>query len=590
MGISAVASKPLGVAPRPIHFEMNLSTINDKSYDHRKITEAGFAPSNITLRNGELKPTSKALIPRHVGSVVLAKNGLKLCYDVIAFNYIAVHLFECMSAAYFFAFKDDPQAWINLLCEAKCTDVDINNQVSSCAGSTPQTHGQKRQSSASGGGEPKKQRSNNRGQDKNLYKDNNFNNADDDHDSDEDSDRNDNLQKPSKDEPPKKNLACPFQKLYPGRFPECEQRLLTNWDRVYQHLKRHHLLKKSYCPRCRKRFEDEANDVPRDNHIQRGDCQKTTAKETGLLLTAEYNKLKKLRRGTDEDKYKEAWGRLFSEEPCPKSFLLETELEMLEREAPNILAGFSEFVGMSDARKKEIIHALFRRGSAPIPDPTSISEPTSQGMGTIPVNGQAMGQAGHGPMPCFINPAMTQFMPPQAPHHATSYDATPSHQAPYQSGPYHSGPFSAPASSGQNLPALPVMSTDPTASTPIMSTQVTHGRPPHGFGSSPQEESNFTTGREIDSTALPELPRQVLMDSAPGLYPQNFVGPQNFQGQQHLSDQLSSMYPDLWWNLMNGNTLPNAEAGSSPDFGVNEDEDGPSSSSGYQGPGSGHMR
>ncbi|EEU48934.1 uncharacterized protein NECHADRAFT_75588 [Fusarium vanettenii 77-13-4] len=581
MGVSAVASKPLGVAPRPIHFEMNLSTINDKSYDHRKIIEAGFAPSNITLGNGELRPTSKALVPRHVGSVVLAKNGLKLCYDVIAFNYIAVHLFECMSAAYFFAFKDDPQAWINLLCEAKCTDVDINNQVSSCAGSAPQTHGHKRHNSGSGGGEPKKQRSNNRGQDKNPYNDNNFNNADDDYDSDEDSDRNHNIQKPNKDEPPKKNLACPFQKLYPGRFPECEQRLLTSWDRVYQHLKRHHLLKKSYCARCRKRFEDK-DDVLKDDHIRRGDCQKTTAKETGLLLTAEYNKLKKLGRGTDEDKYKEAWGRLFSEEPCPKSFLLETELEMLEREAPDILAGFPEFDGMSDARKKEIVRALFRRGSAPIPDPTppaltqtpdpdptSISQPTGQGMGTNPVDGQAMAQASHGSMP-YIDPAMmAQLMALQAPHHATSYDGTPSHQTPYQSDPYHSGPYhSGPYHSGQfsalassDLQGSPGMSTSSIAGTLTMPSQVQmnpqagHGQPPNGSGSIPPWNSDSMTGRPIETPALTEMPGQVPMNSTFGFCSQS-PGSQNHLSQGQLS-YLDSL-PQTWSGSMQA--MPDSSA------------------------------
>ncbi|KAL2675573.1 hypothetical protein Neosp_011760 [[Neocosmospora] mangrovei] len=590
MGVSAVASKPLGVPPRPIHFEMHLSTINDKSYDHRKIIEAGLAPSNITLGNGELKPMSKALVPRHVGSVVLAKNGFKLCYDVIAFNYIAIHLFECMSAAYFYAFKDDPEAWTNLLREADGTDVDINNQVSSCAGSTPQPHGNKRQSSASGGGEPKKQRSNDdQDQDKNPDNGNNHNNTGDDHGKGGGSGGNNNIQKPNKDQSPKDNLACPFQKLFPGRFPECEQRLLTSWDRVYQHLKRHHLLKKSYCPRCRKSFEED--DDLRDVHIQRGDCQKTTAKETGLLLTAEYNKLKNLGRGTDEDKYKEAWGRLFPGEPCPKSFVLETQLEMLKRKlemrereletlkrklemlehkAPDVLDGFPEFDGISAARKKDISRAFFQQGSAPIPDPTpsaptqtpgpdltSSSEPSWQDMGTTLADGQAMGQPSHGQMPYFINPAMmAQFRALQAPHHVTSYDATPSYPAPYQSDLY---PFSAPASSDPQGP--PGMSTGSIAGTPTMPSQVQmnpqarmnpyapmlsqvgHGQPFNGAGSIPPYNSDSMTGRDIQAST--EMPAP--MNSTFGSFPQS-PGGQNLisQGQPSYLDLL----PQAWSGSM----------------------------------------
>ncbi|UPK98991.1 hypothetical protein LCI18_009926 [Fusarium solani-melongenae] len=591
MGVSAVASKPLGVVPRPSHFEMNLSTINDKSYDHRQILDDGIAPFNMTLGNGALKPTSKAWVPRHVGAVVLAKNGLKLCYDVIAFNYIAVHLFECMSSAYFYAFKDDPELWINLLCEANDTDVDINNQVISCAGFDPQTHGHKRQGSGSGGGEPKKQRSNNRGQDKNPYKNNNFNDADDDHDSDGDSDGNDDIQKLNKNEAPKKNLACPFHKLRPGRFPECEQRLLTSWDRVYQHLKRHHLLKKLYCARCRKRFQDN-EDVQRDEHVRRGDCQETTAKETGFILPKEYNKLKKLGRGSDEDKFKVAWGRLFPEEACPKSFLLETELDMLEREAPDVLGGFHEFANISDARRKEIVRALFRRDSAPIPDPTRLAptrtpdpDPASiswQGMGTIPVDGQAMTQV-HGPMPYFMGSAMAQFMPLQSPYHAT----------PYQSDLYHSTPFSAPMPSEKNPQGPPGMVTDPIAGTPTMPAQVGHGQPPHGSGSILPRNSDPMTSRAIETP-----------DPSFGLYSQSPVGQQNFQGQPSYLGPLSQTWSDSMQGMPGGSTLGNLGnddlyAPMMFDFDGNVDKDALNRSSGFgkgngsgsgSGLGSGHMR
>ncbi|KAJ4195682.1 hypothetical protein NW755_001845 [Fusarium falciforme] len=624
MGVSAVASKPLGVVPRPSRFEMNLSTINDKTYGHRQILDDGIAPFNITLGNGALKPTSKACVPRYVGPVILAKNGFKLCYDVIAFNYIAVHLFECMSAAYFYAFKDDPELWINLLCEANDTDVDINNQVTSCTSFDPQTHGHKRQSSGSGGGESKKQRSNNPGQDKNPYNDNNFNNADDGDDSDGDSDGNDDIQKPNKDEPPKKNFACPFHKLYPSRFPECEQRVLTSWDRVYQHLKRHHLLKKSYCARCRIRFEDK-DDVLKDEHIRRRDCQEATAKETGFLLTAEYNKLKKLGRGTDEDKCEVAWGRLFPEERCPESFLLETELDTLERKAPDVLAKLPELAGIAKSRIKEIVRLLFPRDSAPIPDltplvpaqtpgldPSSLPESTWQfGMGAIPADGQAMGQASHDPMQYLIDPAMARFMSLQAPHHATSHHATPSHPAPYQSALYHSAPFSAPMPSEKNPQGPPGMSTDPIAGTPTMpaqvqmnspaqmNSQVGHGQPPHGSGSILPRNSDPMTGRAI------ETPGKVPMDPSFGLYSQSPVGQQNFQGQPSYLNSLSQTWSDSMQGMPGGSTLGNL-GNEDPyahvifDFDVNGDKDALNrssgfgkdngSGSGYLGPGSGHMR
>lgn len=609
MGVSAVASKPLGVAPRPIHFEMNLSTINDKSYDPRKMIDAGFAPFNFNLGNGELKPTSKALVPRHVGAVVLAKNGFKLCYDVIAFSYIAVHLFECMSAAYFYTFEDDPEAWINLLSEAKCTEVDINNQVSSCAGSAPQTHGHKRQSSGSGGGEPKKQRSNDRDQDKHPDNGNNHNNTDDDRGNDGGSGGNNNIQKPNKGKNSKKKYACPFQKLSPNRFSKCEQLELTSWDRVYQHLKRQHLLKDPYCAICRIEFPEEEEENLRDKHSRQLKCRVASMKESGLLLPDEYKGLKKLGRGSDEEKYKAAWGRLFPEEPCPKSFLLETKLEMIEREhemlkrelemlkrkfemlehkATDVLDEFPEFDGISAARKKEIGRAFFRRGSAPIPnrtppaptktpdpDPTSMSEPTGQGMGTIPVDGHAMGQASHGSMP-YIDPAMmAQFMALQAPHHATSYDGTPSHQAPYQSDPYPSGPFSASASS--DLQGPPGMSTGSISGTLTMPSQVQmnpqagmlpqagHGQPPNGSGSIPPWNSHSMTGRAIETPALTEMPGQVPINSTFGFYSQS-PGGQNLLSQGQLS-YLDS-HPQTWSGSMQA--MPDSSAldnlGSDVDF------------------------
>lgn len=387
MGFSDVRRKPHVAAlprggSRPILLLRKIFNVLGKTKNHQQIPPqippAGLEPvewrdevekkciarTNIAFGDVATQSTDKT----STGTLLLDEDGYK---NVIALSFTAVQLFECVLAASSHSFQDPKPPADAPPHQCDCTDVDVKDQVSSCAGAGPPVHGHKRQHSRGGvgGSEPKKQRSNDRRHDEDPYSNGN----DDGHDdSDGGSDENDAAQKPKRNGPPKKKLDCPFHKFCPGRFTECERLILTTWDRVFQHLKRVHLLKGSYCACCRIIFQ-KGEEALRDEHIRRRECQEATAKETGLLLPSEYNNLKKLGRVSDEDKWMVAWDRLFLGEPRPESARFETELDIRRRKAPSVLARVPELAGISDARMTEIVDALFPRDSAPTSDPTQLA-------------------------------------------------------------------------------------------------------------------------------------------------------------------------------------------------------------------------
>ncbi|RBA18521.1 hypothetical protein FPRO05_10814 [Fusarium proliferatum] len=143
-----------------------------------------------------------------------------------------------------------------------------------------------------------------------------------------------------------KKLCCLFFKLDPRKYQCCAGYDLTNWDRVLQHLKRMHIIRRDHCPKCRKEFGGEFAEAEKNEHVRQDICAEKTALGTGLLLQDEYDDLNGL-PGTHEEKWFKAWEKLFGEHPVPHSPFFETvdcilgvQHSTLERELPTILQSF----------------------------------------------------------------------------------------------------------------------------------------------------------------------------------------------------------------------------------------------------------
>ncbi|KAG9498393.1 hypothetical protein J7337_009198 [Fusarium musae] len=148
------------------------------------------------------------------------------------------------------------------------------------------------------------------------------------------------------DQPFTKKLACLFFKLDPRKYQCCAGYKITEWDRLLQHLKRQHLIEGEHCPKCREDFCGEDAETEKNEHIRQDTCIKETALETGLLLEPEYEALNGL-HGSHEEKWYEAWKKLFGEQTAPYSpyfetvnCMLEVQQSTMERELPTILESF----------------------------------------------------------------------------------------------------------------------------------------------------------------------------------------------------------------------------------------------------------
>ncbi|KAI8685054.1 hypothetical protein NCS57_00173400 [Fusarium keratoplasticum] len=670
MGICAVQSKPhVATLPRPSLIRMNLSSVIGKSNDHQLISPVGLeqiewrdevekkdiAPSSITFGNAATKPTNKAFVPSYTGTIVLDENGYQLCYNVIAFSFIAVQLFECMSTAYSEAFEH-PKPSADSPRQNGGTDVDVNRQVSSCAGYDPHVYGgHKRQSTGGGGGgsEPKKHRSNNQG-------DGNYNNAPPgDNGASSGSGHgghgnngggsNQNNDTQNSNVSTEKRFACPFHKLDPVLHAACEPIKLTTWDRVLQHILRAHVLQKHYCPNCRTQFKGSTAESEKNKHIRSG-CQFVGMMEAGyiflqidpanLCFETDYENLKGLPRGSDEEKWFKAWDKLFPGVPRPASPLFESIVDILRRNARRALAGVPEplrsmfnnaIFDLPTVASRLASRDLAPPNSAPTSTPAAMATPTMTPQAPALSPGQIAAQA-QAPAPPSAptsrrpqvppgmransvagqginNPTMQRRMQAQARMNLSS--------VPYGFNPTAGGALPAQAqtnpqvrqgqpSSGwrMNAPARP----HPPAQA-RMSPSAGHG--PHG-----------ATGRSI-----PALPDQVLLypqspvgqssidQSSIGqqnpIAQQNPVAQQNPAAQQNSLDELNNLDPllQVWdgsmqdmlnnpvWDLGNENIFANPGMGL--DSGVDKDEDddelnhpsalGNGSGFGYPDPGSGYM-
>ncbi|KAF5575618.1 hypothetical protein FPCIR_13036 [Fusarium pseudocircinatum] len=143
-----------------------------------------------------------------------------------------------------------------------------------------------------------------------------------------------------------KQLACLFFKLDPRKYQCCAGYKITEWDRLLQHLKRQHLIEGEHCPKCREEFCGEDAETEKNEHIRQDTCVAETALETGLLVETEYEALNGL-HGTHEEKWYEAWRKLFGEQTAPYSpyfetvnCLLDVQQSTMERELPTILQSF----------------------------------------------------------------------------------------------------------------------------------------------------------------------------------------------------------------------------------------------------------
>ncbi|KAK2928093.1 Histone-fold [Fusarium oxysporum f. sp. vasinfectum] len=183
-----------------------------------------------------------------------------------------------------------------------------------------------------------------------------------------------------------KKLACLFYKLDTLKYQCCAGYNLTKWDHVLQHLKRLHLIQGEHCPKCREEFEGESAEAEKNEHIRQDTCGKKTALDTGLLLEDEYNGLTGL-RGSHEEKWREAWKRLFARHPAPYSpfielleSVLDAQCNTLERELPSLLQSFlhDASVGRGTVSTADTTNAILRLVRNPISTSNSLAHTERQ--------------------------------------------------------------------------------------------------------------------------------------------------------------------------------------------------------------------
>ncbi|RSL52440.1 hypothetical protein CEP54_010908 [Fusarium duplospermum] len=648
MGICAVHEPHVATLPRPSIIRENLSNVIGKpSNDHQQRLEqiewrdeTEDIPSSITLGNVATKPTNKAFIPSYTGTVVLNENDYKLCSNVIAF--IAVQLFGCIiSAAYSGAFGD-PKPSIDSPCQNDGADVDVDKQVSTCAVYDPHVYGYKRQSTGGGGGSgPKKQRSDNQGGSSNNYNnappgDSGVFNGSGGHGGHDDNGAgsNENTDTQNPDASAEKRFACPFHKLDPVLHAACEPIRLTTWDRVLQHILRAHVLQKHYCPICRTQFKGSTAEREKNDHI-RSQCQPVGMMESGyifhqidhtnLRFETDYENLKGLPRGSDEEKWFKAWEKLFPGVPLPASPLFESIVDILRRNARGVLHGVPE------PDRSIFYNAIFnlptvasRRASQVLAPPTSTPALASNPAGmTTPTmtSGLSPGQIaapGPGSAPPSSFSAPTSSRRPQVP---------PTNSVPSQA--INIPTVRRRPAQAQMNPSGLQYGTNPTAVRGInmpTNLQVGQGQPsggramhapasPHPSAQAHMSPSAGYGPHGMAGRMIPALPDPFLL-YPPGPVGQNSVTEQDPIAQQNpvtqnSFDDLSNIDPHMWsapmpmqdmfgnpiWDLGNENIFATPQMGTSPSIDENENEDelndtsvfGNGSGSGYPDPGSGFI-
>ncbi|KAJ4267528.1 hypothetical protein NW762_003635 [Fusarium torreyae] len=228
---------------------------------------------------------------------------------------------------------------------------------------------------------------------------------------------------------PEQFLACIMFQLNPERNRDCEHLRLKTWPRALQHLSRAHVLNKNHCPQCRHKFRTEEQ---KNHHVRRGGCQIANVEQSRCLLQTDYDNLKNL-HGSDEERWEEAWRRLFPHLPTP-SPAPESRIESIRRTGPWLCVPFLRRAidGDTDllALGTELINELTRpptvatRGG----DVAIASIQTSQAAGLGPVTNVAAHQPGTLPMPAWTMapPAATPMLPqPHYPSPILSFKAEP---------------------------------------------------------------------------------------------------------------------------------------------------------------------
>ncbi|CAG2002969.1 unnamed protein product [Fusarium graminearum] len=141
-------------------------------------------------------------------------------------------------------------------------------------------------------------------------------------------------------------FACPFHKLDPAKHQSCEQYNLTNWYHTHQHLSRVHALgidlnHATYCAICRIPFKGKNAEAEWQYHLRAGQCMPATMEETGQLLPAEFVKLARLGTGlSSEQRWYEAWEKLFPLLAKPSSAYFESQVDLLRRHAQGRIQRF----------------------------------------------------------------------------------------------------------------------------------------------------------------------------------------------------------------------------------------------------------
>ncbi|KAF5573386.1 ankyrin 3 [Fusarium pseudoanthophilum] len=147
----------------------------------------------------------------------------------------------------------------------------------------------------------------------------------------------------------KRILACPFHKHHPARYCKCKGLRITSISYVIQHIGRGHVLKEVrmdvqetapstddsptrpekttspdkivyYCPTCRDEFHGRGADIRWERHTDRG-CETKSIADTGVLLLAEFEKLKKeVTAASGSDKWDKIWQTLYPGIPTPSPY------------------------------------------------------------------------------------------------------------------------------------------------------------------------------------------------------------------------------------------------------------------------------
>ncbi|KAF5631718.1 ankyrin protein [Fusarium sp. NRRL 52700] len=148
--------------------------------------------------------------------------------------------------------------------------------------------------------------------------------------------------------PDRKRIACPFHKYHPARYCNCKGLRITSISYVIQHFDRRHVLKEVrmdvqetahstddnpihaerttdpdkivfYCPTCRDEFHGRGADIRYERHTG---CQTRSIAQTGVLIPAEFKKLKDDVTATsgNDKKWEKIWTTLYPGIPTPTQY------------------------------------------------------------------------------------------------------------------------------------------------------------------------------------------------------------------------------------------------------------------------------